>query len=225
MLHDFHTHTFLSDGALSPIELIRRAAVAGYTSIALTDHVGRGSMARVIAELKADCALAEAHWRLRALAGVELTHVPAAAIGDLAAEARALGAEIVVVHGESPVEPVEPGTNRAAVSCPLVDILAHPGCLSAEEAELAAANGVFLEITARGGHNVSNGLVVAAGRAAGARFLVNSDAHEPGDLLTTAWAKTVALGAGLSAEEAEECLVRAPLLLMARVEQTGKITI
>ena len=26
MLFDFHTHTFLSDGVLSPIELMRRAA-------------------------------------------------------------------------------------------------------------------------------------------------------------------------------------------------------
>ena len=38
-MYDFHTHTFLSDGVLSPIELIRRALVRGYKAMAITDHV------------------------------------------------------------------------------------------------------------------------------------------------------------------------------------------
>ncbi|WP_429885909.1 PHP domain-containing protein, partial [Geoalkalibacter halelectricus] len=36
---DLHTHTLFSDGELIPAELIRRAAVAGYTALAITDHV------------------------------------------------------------------------------------------------------------------------------------------------------------------------------------------
>lgn len=220
MLFDFHTHTVLSDGELTPCELIRRAVVAGYTAMALTDHVGRGGMARVLAELQADCAMAREYWGIEAWPGVELTHVPAAAIGDLAAEARALGARVVVVHGESPVEPVEPGTNRAAVSCALVDILAHPGLLTPEEAGLAGANGVYLELSARGGHNAANGSIVAIGRAKGAGFLVNSDAHAPKDLLTEARAGMVALGAGLADDELEDCLHGNPRLLLERVRST-----
>ena len=50
MIYDFHTHTFLSDGTLSPLELIRRAKTKGYQAIALTDHVGLGSLERVIRE-------------------------------------------------------------------------------------------------------------------------------------------------------------------------------
>jgi len=42
VLYDFHTHTFHSDGVLSPIELIRRAFVKGYSAIAITDHVALG---------------------------------------------------------------------------------------------------------------------------------------------------------------------------------------
>jgi len=42
-MYDFHTHTFLSDGVLSPIELIRRALVRGYKAIGVTDHVGIGT--------------------------------------------------------------------------------------------------------------------------------------------------------------------------------------
>ena len=219
MLFDFHTHTLHSDGVLIPIELLRRAKAVGYTGIALTDHVGRGPLARIITEQRADCALAETYWGIRALVGVELTHVPAAAIADLAAEARELGADIVVVHGETPVEPVEPGTNHAAVSCPLVDILAHPGFLTLEDAMLAQTNEVFLEISTRRGHNACNGQIVTVGRRVGARFLVNSDTHEIRDLLSPDWARTVALGAGLGEEEAADCLCRAPLDLLARVDR------
>jgi predicted metal-dependent phosphoesterase TrpH len=43
-MYDFHTHTFLSDGVLSPIELIRRALVRGYKAIGVTDHVGVGNL-------------------------------------------------------------------------------------------------------------------------------------------------------------------------------------
>ena len=35
---DLHTHSFFSDGVLSPSELIRRAVVKGYKAIAITDH-------------------------------------------------------------------------------------------------------------------------------------------------------------------------------------------
>jgi len=88
------------------------------------------------------------------------------------------------VHGETIVEPVLRGTNRRRDLCPDVDILAHPGFLTDDDARLAAANGVFVEISARKGHAFANGHVANVGRAAGVRFLVNSDAHTPSDLLT-----------------------------------------
>ena len=170
---DFHTHTFLSDGVLSPCELIHRASLNGYQIIGVTDHVGIGTMERVLRELREECRLAEKYWAIKTLVGVELTHVPAAAIADLAKQAKGLGADLVVVHGETLVEPLEPGTNRAAVSCPAVDILAHPGLLTAEEAELAAENGVFLELSARRGHALANGHVAALARKTGASLLIN----------------------------------------------------
>jgi len=42
----------------------------------------------------------------------------------------------VVVHGETIIESVEKGTNLAAFNGPRVDIFAHPGLLSLEEAKL-----------------------------------------------------------------------------------------
>ncbi len=225
MVYDFHTHSFLSDGELSPVELIRRAVVNGYKAIAVTDHVGPGNMERVLKELIRECRLAEEYWPITAIPGVELTHVPAGSIPGLAQEARDLGAELVVVHGETLVEPVEPGTNRTAVSCPLVDILAHPGLLTEEEAKMAIANEVFIEITARGGHNVGNGHVVKIGRKVGVKFVVDSDTHQPDNLLTESWAKTVAKGAGLDESEAEKATVENPtkILEIVRKQRGSKL--
>lgn len=201
MVYDFHTHTTHSDGELTPLELIRRARERGYRAIAITDHCGAGSLARMLPELIKDCTLAEQYWDIMAIPGVELTHVPAAAIPDLAQQARSLGAKIVVVHGETIVEPVEPGTNRAAVGTANIDILAHPGLLTLDEAREAARNNVLLELTTRRGHCLTNGYVARLAQAAGAQLVLDSDTHSPGDLLTPSFAQTVARGAGLEDQE------------------------
>lgn len=217
MVFDFHTHTTLSDGQLSPVELIRRAAVAGYAAIALTDHAGPGELGFIIEKVAEDCRLANAHWNITAIPGIELTHLPPEAIAEAARQAKALGAQVVVVHGESIVEPVPPGTNRAAILCSEVDILAHPGLLSLEEARQAAGSGTFLEISARAGHCLTNGQVARLARQAGARLLLNSDAHAPDDLLSSSLAQAIVRGAGLEEEELEEVLQRAPQALLQRL--------
>lgn len=217
MIHDFHTHTTLSDGGLTPLEMIRRASVNGYRTIALTDHVGIASLGQVIERLREDCALAEKHWNIVALPGVELTHVPAGAIAETARKAKQLGARVVLVHGETIVEPVERGTNLAAIRCPNVDILAHPGLLTSEQATLAAQNGVFLEITARRGHCLTNGRVAKLAMKAGCRLLLNSDAHDEDDLLTSRLAHDIIAGTGLSDTACQQVLRRTPHLLAERI--------
>ncbi len=116
MLYDFHCHTYLSDGELSPVELIRTACVNGYTAMAITDHGGMGFLADRFRELRREIDIAVRHWPIQVLLGVELTHLPAEAIAEAAANARAVGAQIVVVHGETMVEPVPSGTNLAALT-------------------------------------------------------------------------------------------------------------
>ncbi len=216
-MYDFHTHTFLSDGVLSPIELIRRALHVGYRVMAITDHVGPGNMEFILKVLIKDCEMASRRWDILALPGVEITHTPREDIDLLAREARAMGAKVVNVHGETVTEPVEPGTNYAAVSSPHVDILAHPGLITPEEARMAARNNIFLEVSGRKGHGFANGRVVRVAQQAGARLVLDSDAHEPGDLLTRDFALKVALGAGLDQEEAISLLDKSPLDLLARV--------
>jgi len=217
LVYDFHTHTLLSDGSLSPMELIRRALARDYKAIALTDHVGIGYLDRIIRELANDCALARAHWDILAIPGVELTHIPPQAIGETAKRAKELGAWLVVVHGESIIEPVEKGTNIAALQCPSVDILAHPGLITLEEAELAAAEGIFLEITARNGHSLTNGHISHLARLAGAKLLLNSDAHDEANLFTPDLARKIAQGAGLNEEEIDEVLANNAHALLKRL--------
>ena len=197
---DLHTHTIFSDGALVPAELARRARVLGYRALAFTDHVDFSNLDFVLPRLISACTALAGEMEITLLPGVELTHVPPALIGGCVEQARALGAVVVVVHGETLVEPVAPGTNRAALEAG-VDILAHPGLISLDEVELAARQGVFLEITTRRGHALANGHVVRLARQAGAELLLNNDAHAPGDLVTLEMAEKIALGAGLDASE------------------------
>jgi putative hydrolase len=219
MVYDFHTHTFASDGVLVATELIRRAVVKGYAAIGITDHASAGNMEAVIAAAVRDCELVARYWDIAAIPGIELTHVPPEAIAELSKRAKGLGAKIVVVHGETIVEPVPPGTNLAAAQAPDVDILAHPGMLTPDVAAVAARNGTYLEISARNGHCLTNGLVARLAREAGAKLLVNSDSHSPADLLTPDLQRQVALGAGLSDDEIDLGLTQNWDELMRRAGQ------
>ena len=194
---EFHSHTVLTDGELLGIELIRRAVALSHRAIAVTDHVSLGNIEWVVRQEIADCELAKS-WDILAIPGVEITHVPPDRLDEAVRAARRAGAQIVVVHGETISEPVAPGTNLRAVSNPDVDILAHPGLITAEEADLARANDVFLEISSRRAHAPANGHVARITEAAKATPVVNSDAHAPGDLLTQDEAVVIARGSGLS---------------------------
>jgi histidinol phosphatase-like PHP family hydrolase len=128
-----------------------------------------------------------------------------------------MGAKIVNVHGETVTEPVEPGTNEAAIRSPWVDVLAHPGLITLDEARLAAERGVYLEVSARRGHSFANGHVVRMARQAGAQMVLDSDAHEPGDLLTPEMTQKVAKGAGLDDDEVQTLLEQNPRSLLTKL--------
>ncbi len=180
---DLHTHSFLSDGVLVPSELVRRAQVAGYKAIAITDHADASNIDMVIESLCKVSQVLNKYWDITVIPGVELTHIPLETFKDMVSYAREKGARVVVAHGESPVEPVLPGTNRAAIEAG-VDILAHPGNISPEDAKLAAEKGVYLEITCRKGHSATNKHVFDTAMEAGCGMVVNTDGHAPEDLMT-----------------------------------------
>lgn len=196
-LIDFHTHTFFSDGELSPAEHIRRAAVAGYYAIGLTDHVDYSNYEHVFESVKKMTDMVKkSGWNIIAVPGVEFTHVPAALIGDLTKKAHDFGIKLIVVHGETIAEPVEPGTNRAAIEAG-VTILAHPGLITEADAKLAVEKGVYLEITSKKGHSLTNGHVYKTAKKAGAALVLDSDAHSDSDFLSPEYARAVLAGCGM----------------------------
>jgi histidinol phosphatase-like PHP family hydrolase len=205
LLIDLHTHTIFSDGELLPSELVRRAVIHGYEAIAITDHADYTNLEQLLEAAKKAKYL-ENEWDIRVLAGVELTHVPPRKIAPLAKKAKDLGAEIVVVHGETIAEPVAPGTNAASAACEYVDILAHPGLISEEDVLAAKENNVCVEITARNGHNRTNGHVARLSLKIGATLLVNTDTHSPENLITDETALKIAMGAGLTESGARKVL-------------------
>ena len=199
---DLHTHTYLSDGQLGPAELVRRAEHAGYRAIGITDHADASNLDDLVSALVQFVRETKPFMKIRIIPGVELTHVPPGQITGLVRRARQLGARLVLLHGESVCEPVALGTNRAGIEAG-IDVLAHPGIISEEEVRLAAANGVYLEISARFNHGLGNVRVVSLAREAGAGLVINSDAHAPADILTPNWREKVAFGSGLTADEME----------------------
>lgn len=209
---DLHTHTFFSDGALIPSELVRRLEVMGYRAVSITDHADSSNLdfiAPRIAQVSEELNRAQS---VRVVPGVELTHVPPSLIASMVTMARKLGAALVVVHGESPVEPVAEGTNQAALEAG-ADILAHPGFITSEQAALAAEKGVFLEVSGRSGHCFANGHVARIATEAGAKLVICSDAHDPHDLMTESFAARVVEGAGLPKGSLRELLSNALTLL------------
>jgi putative hydrolase len=197
---DLHTHSLLSDGDLLPAELVRRAEHIGYRVIAITDHVDQSNLDFAVPRLAELAESLNKVMRIKTVPGVELTHVPPVTIGELADRARSLGAKLVVVHGETIVEPVAPGTDHHALEAN-VDILAHPGLIIPEDVKLAAQRDIFLELSARRGHSLTNGHVAKLAMEMDARLVLNTDTHEPSDLITREHALAVVRGAGLNEEQ------------------------
>ncbi|MBI5287023.1 MAG: histidinol phosphate phosphatase domain-containing protein [Deltaproteobacteria bacterium] len=209
---DLHTHTLLSDGELLPSELVRRAVVLGYKAIAITDHVDLSNVDLVVPRTVKVCTELTRPGSITAIPGAELTHVPPGDISRMVKLVRRLGAKIVLVHGETPVEPVAPGTNMAAIEAG-VDILAHPGFITEEEVKLAVKRSTILEITSRKGHSLTNGHVARIASRFGARLVVNTDTHSPGDMIDEGMARKVAMGAGLTEREWKGLIENAKNLL------------
>jgi putative hydrolase len=209
---DLHTHTIFSDGELIPFELIRRAESTGYTALAITDHVDVSNIDFVIPRIVKAVEKIRTISKMNVFPGAEITHVPPELIPDLVKEARKLGAMIVVVHGETIVEPVLKGTNRAAINA-CADILAHPGLISEEDLLSAKEKNVLLEITSRKGHSLCNGFVAKEAIRFGAPLCINTDSHSPSDLITGETARKILLAAGIDENRIDSVFDNSKMLI------------
>jgi histidinol phosphatase-like PHP family hydrolase len=217
--YDFHTHTIFSDGYLLPAALIREAEVLGHAGLAITDHVDASNIEDVIKSLTHFEKEMKGKLSIKFFQGVEISYIRPEDIIEYCKKARKLGAKVIIVHGESPVEQVYSGTNHAAV-CEkgIVDILAHPGNITDEDVQLAAKNGVFLEITARKGHKDGNRHVAELAKKYGAKMIVDTDSHRETDLITQEQAYSLCKEAGLDDIEAIKTIKDNPLELIKRIE-------
>lgn len=218
VLIDLHSHSTISDGSRSIEDMVAAADRRGYTAYAVTDHVyGSDQGYRDVAvEVRVQIDRLRPYTAVQLFAGVELSDFEPQAIAAAATEARRSGAQVVVVHGECVSMPVLAGTNAAAVRAVDVDILAHPGLITEADAEIAARNGVFLELSARVGHCWANGHVFKTAQMTGAALIVDSDAHDEAGLLTLPRYTAVARGAGASELSVHQMRDRlAPFLVQA----------
>ncbi|MCI4347854.1 MAG: histidinol phosphate phosphatase domain-containing protein [Thermoplasmata archaeon] len=213
--YDFHSHTFLTDGTSSATDMWQEADVLGHRALAITDHIALEDPVPLLERLRQE-AKAWENDALQTLIGVEVTMVHPRRIPEVVRAARRAGAEVVIVHGETPANPVPPGTNRAVVEMNDVDVLAHPGFITVEEAELAKAHDVVLEVTARRLHLVTNGHVVRTALQVGNDLVVDSDAHATNELVTLDAARIVARGAGVPDTMLTRVLAETPRRLLRR---------
>jgi putative hydrolase len=213
--YDFHSHTFLTDGIASATDMWREADSLGHKALAVTDHIALEDPQPLLNRLRQEARAWEGE-ALTTLIGVEVTMVTPRRIPEVVRAARRAGAEIVIVHGETPANPVPMGTNRAAVELNDVDILAHPGFLTVEEAELAKAHDVILELTARSMHMVTNGHVARTALEVGNDLVVDSDAHGTDELVPAHLAERIARGAGVPESTVQRVLRETPQRLLRR---------
>jgi len=175
----------------------------GYLAIAITDHADYSNIKQITKAIVEFCKRWPKDSAIKVLPGVELTHLPPEQFKPLAALARKEGLKIIIAHGETCVEPVAKNTNRLALMAD-IDILAHPGLISNEDAKLAKDRGVFLEITSRRGHSQTNAHVIKMARQFGAKLILNNDSHTPEDIISPAELIKVGLDCGLTAIEIDK---------------------
>ena len=72
---DLHIHTYYSDGQASPSSIVKKAAVMGYSVIAITDHDGTGGVKEALTEGKEE--------GLVVIPGIELATELEAGIGPV----------------------------------------------------------------------------------------------------------------------------------------------
>ena len=216
---DLHCHTTTTDGRDDIETMARAAQAAGLNYLAITDHSQSLAMAKGLDEARALAharAIREVNARLDGftlLAGIECD-IRADGSMDLADDCLAqLDIVIASLHSALNQEPQQM-TDRLlrAIECRWVDVLGHPtGRLILKREghkadmtrviEAAAAAGVALEINSQVDRLDLDDLHARRARDAGARIVIDSDAHSTTALGQVRWGVTVARRAWLTAAD------------------------
>ena len=198
-MFDAHLH---AGPDMLPAEAAALARQAGYRNIALLARCDRHTLPLQFPPLLRSCRDLALYGEGEALPGVELVHIPPPLMAEAIAEARALGAAVVAVHGELPGGTAPAGTNIAAIEA-RADLVLHPGSLTSDAATLAAAHGVHLELSLCPRHALFNGHIARLALQHNAPLLTGSNARHPGELVTLPGRRAILRGAGLTEAEAD----------------------
>src|SRR3954453_3102914 len=216
---DLHMHTTRTDGRADAETMARAALAAGLEYIAITDHSCAIAMANGLDEAGAiDHArsirsLNEQLEGITVLAGIECDIRPDGTM-DLADDCLAqLDIVIASVHSAFGLDS-DRMTDRLlrALSCPWVDVLAHPTgrlILKREPYRFdtervfaaAAAAGVAIEINSQIDRLDLDEAHARAAHDRGVKIVIDSDAHSPAALGNLRWGVSVARRAWLQADD------------------------
>ena len=216
---DLHMHTTRTDGRADAETMARAALASGLEYIAITDHSRAVAMANGLDEAGAiDHArsirsLNEQLEGITVLAGIECDIRPDGTM-DLADDCLSqLDIVIASVHSAFGLDP-ERMTDRLlrALSCPWVDVLAHPTgrlILKREPYRFdadrvfaaAAAAGVAIEINSQVDRLDLDEVHARTARDRGVKMVIDSDAHSPAALGNLRWGVSVARRAWLQADD------------------------
>jgi DNA polymerase (family 10) len=194
---NLHLHTTASDGELPLKEMVEAAHAYGYKYIAITDHSHGAGGGLTDSELIRH---RDAIWKLdqrylkkgmRVLAGAEVNIRPDGSLDARDTVLETLDFVIASVHS-SFQQPIKMMSDRVlkAIQNPNVDCIGHPSgrkLLHREEILLnwdeiyraASQTQTLLEINAAPDRLDLSDTRVRAAKAAGVRFVVNTDAHRP----------------------------------------------
>ncbi|MCK9604646.1 MAG: histidinol phosphate phosphatase domain-containing protein, partial [Candidatus Omnitrophica bacterium] len=203
IMYNLHCHSLLSDGSLLPSEVAARYLALGYKAIAITDHVDYSNIEVTVKAVLEFVRRWPKDSGIKVFSGIELTHLPPSQFKPLVKYARDKGIAVIVGHGETLVEPVVKDTNRAAIEAG-IDILAHPGLITDADVKLAKEKNIFLEVTSRKGHSSGNVHVVERALELGAKLILDTDSHEPEDIISPEELRKAGLSAGIPEKKLEE---------------------
>ena len=202
---DLQMHSTDSDGRASLEEMAEAAEAMGYEYIAITDH---GPMLRMVQGLddagfrrqrkKIDRLNAKLR-KLTVLAGAEVDIHTDGKLDPKDDTLAALDIVFVALHAKLDLEPAKQ-TERVlkALSHPNVDVFAHPtgrlinGRRGAQfdfdrMVKAAVDHGVMLEVDAQPERLDLDDVSVRAAISAGARIIIDTDAHAPAELRFMRW--------------------------------------
>ena len=216
---DLHMHTTRTDGRADAETMARAAIASGLEYIAITDHSRAVAMANgldeagAIEHAKSIRALNDRVDGITVLAGIECDIKPDGSM-DLADDCLAeLDIVIASVHSAFGLD-ADRMTDRLlrALSCPWVDVLAHPTgrlILKREPYSFdtdrvfaaAAAAGVAIEINCQIDRLDLDEIHARAASDRGVKIIIDSDAHSPAALGGLRWGVSIARRAWLQPDD------------------------